>query len=156
MPIATNAAVLGAVALLAASVAACDEAPTSPTRPPQTGTALAAPPTPAPRPPTPVVPLSGPSQAFGFDRELQYRVSAFTRESRFLLYENGAFLLQYVSLGVDYPGTYSQTDDVVHFTWVGSAAPSAVGTLSGDLLAVEYSLEMQHSDFENAVYKRAP
>ena len=33
--------------------------------------------------------------------------------------------------------------------------PFATGTLKGDLLEVRYGDSMQHSDFENAVYRRS-
>ena len=42
-------------------------------------------------------PLSGPSRTFIFDGELTYPVRDFTRKSRFVLYDNGAFVLQYPS-----------------------------------------------------------
>jgi len=41
----------------------------------------------------------GASRTFLFDRELSYRVNDYTKMSRFVLYDNGAFVLQYPSLG---------------------------------------------------------
>ena len=43
----------------------------------------------------------------------------------------------------------------VGFSWAGSRYPNsseATGKLEGDSLKVEYDLNMQLSDFENAVY----
>jgi hypothetical protein len=38
---------------------------------------------------------------------------------------------------------------------MAGARDSRRGTLKGDLLEVRYSEMMQHSDFENAVYRRS-
>ena len=43
--------------------------------------------------------MSGPSRTCVFDRVLSYRVSDYTKKSRFVLYENGARVLQYRSIG---------------------------------------------------------
>ena len=52
--------------------------------------------------------LSGPSRTFVFDRELSYRVSDYTKMSRFVLYDNGAFVLRFPSLGEGgYRGGYN-------------------------------------------------
>ena len=113
---------------------------------------------PSPTPP-PVVtfpPLSGPSRTFFFDHELSHPVSAYTKNSRFVLYDNGAFVLEYVSLGEGgYRGGYKDANGVITFEWEGwsSAGPwGATGTLQGDLLKVQYNLVMQMTDFEDAVY----
>jgi hypothetical protein len=100
--------------------------------------------------------LSGPSRTFIFDRELSYRVSDYTRTSRFVLYDNGAFVLQYPSLGEGgYRGRYTDANGVITFEWEGwsVAGPwGATGTLKGDSLTVQYNLIMQLTDFEDAVY----
>ena len=75
------------VVLLVFSVACGSSGPTSPSgtrQPPSL-------PSPTPRLPIDFPPLSGPSRTFIFDGELSYPVSDFTRESRFVLYDNGAF-----------------------------------------------------------------
>ena len=112
------------------------------------------------RPPPPVVvprvfpPLSGPSKTYVFSGQLEYRVSLFTETSKYVLYENGAFSLQYVSPAFELVGAYLLQDGRIGFAF--SPSGSASGTLNGDVLEVRYEERMQHSDFENAVYKRSP
>jgi hypothetical protein len=147
----------GAVVILLVLFAACGSSgPTSPTG---TNPPLARP-SPTPPPPTNFPPLSGPSRTFVFDRELSYRVSDYTRNSRFVLYDNGAFVLQYSSLGEGgYRGGYKEANGVVIFEWEGwsVAGPwGATGTLNGDSLTVRYNEIMQHTDFEDAVYRLMP
>src|SRR4029453_17413067 len=78
------------VVLLTLSAACGSSKPTSPTGTSQPPAA------PLPTPPRPdFPPLSGPSRTFFFDRELSYPVSDYTKKSRFVLYDNGAFVLQY-------------------------------------------------------------
>jgi hypothetical protein len=102
--------------------------------------------------------LSGPSRTFVFDRARSYPVSGYTQTSRFVLYDNGAFVLQYVGLG-DYRGGYRETSGVITFDWEGwstAGAWGATGTLKGDSLAVQYNLIMQLTDFEDATYVQVP
>jgi hypothetical protein len=145
----------GALVFILMLSAGCgDSAPSSPTR-----TTL--PPTAPPAPPsaTNFPPLAGPSRTFTFDHALSYRVSGYTTQSRVLLYDNGAFVLQYDSLGGGYRGGYDETTGVIVFRWEGwsSAGPwGATGTLTGDLLTVQYNLVMQMTDFEDAVYALKP
>lgn len=145
-----------AVLLLLVLPAACGgSGPASPTgigQPP----ALAAPTPPAA---TNLPPLSGPSRTFTFAGELSHPVGAATKDSRFVLYENGAFVLQYVKLGLEYRGRYTEADGVVTFEWPGSnpSAPwGATGTIKTNSLTVRYSIGMQLSDFEDAVYVLMP
>jgi hypothetical protein len=98
--------------------------------------------------------LSGPSRTFVFDHELSYRVRDFTKNSRFVFYDNGAFVLQYAGIG-DYRGGYTEANGVITLEWEGwsVAGPwGATGTLKGDSLTVQYNEIMQLSDFEDAVY----
>jgi hypothetical protein len=101
-------------------------------------------------------PLSGPSRTFLFGRELLHPVSGYTRASRFVLYDNGAFVLQFPSVGEGgYRGGYEQVNGVITFEWEGwnVAGPwGATGTLSGDVLTVRYNEIMLQTDFEDAVY----
>ena len=138
---------------------ACDaQRPTAPSPPPSS-----TPPT-APSPPAPPSgpPLSGPSTTYRFDAPLDYPVRSYTPTSKYLLYNNSAFSLQYEGLpGVAYTGSYRQEDGRIIFDFaadgLGSAlgGPDATGTLNGDLLEVRYSFEMRvGADFENAVYQR--
>jgi hypothetical protein len=98
--------------------------------------------------------LSGLSRTFTFDHELTYRLSDYTKQSRFVLYDNGAFALQYASRG-EYRGAYTESNGVITFQWEGwsiSGPWGATGTLKDGLLTVQYNLIMQLTDFEDAVY----
>ena len=101
-------------------------------------------------------PLSGPARTFEFDRQLSYSVRSYTQESRFVLYDNGAFVLQYGTAG-GYPGRYSESNGVITFEWEGWSAAGpwgASGRLTDDTLSVRYNLVMQMTDFEDAIYVR--
>ena len=147
------------VVLLMLSAACGSSGPTSPTGTNQ-------PPGPS-RPSSPpkisFPPLSGPSRTFVFDRELSYAVRDFTRQSRFVLYENGAFGLYYPTIAYVYRGAYQGANGVLMFRFDSSTGRSvdepwddATGTLKGDSLTLEYDDIMQHADFENAVYVLTP
>ncbi len=144
----------GAVVILLVLFAACGgSGPTSPTgtNPPP---ALQ-----SPTPPTPTnfPPVSGPSRTFVFDRELSYHVSDYTRESRFILYDNGAFVLQYPSLVVtEYRGEYKAANSVLGFWWVVGDKPGATGSLEGNFLTVRYDLINRIWGSEDAVYRLMP
>jgi hypothetical protein len=100
--------------------------------------------------------LTGPSLTYIFERELSYPVSDYTKQSRLVIFDNGAFLLQYVSLGGDgYRGGYTEANGVMNFEWEGfstAGAFGATGTLKGNSLTVDYTGLMEISDFEDAVY----
>ena len=159
------------VVLLVFSVACGSLGPTSPSgtsQPPS----LPSP----PRPPIDFPPSSGPSRTFIFDGELtnllRYTdpnwgldVSDYTKKSRFVLYDNGAFGLHYPSIGeggYEYRGQYQNANGVIMFLFkfqgrsVGTPWEDATGTLKSDSLTVQYSEGMQHADFENAVYVLLP
>ena len=148
--------------VLLALFAACGSpgtGPTSPTgisQPPTSQT----PPSPTPPPPTSFPPLAGASRTFVFDHELSYRVSDYTKQSRFVLYDNGAFVLQYPSLGGGgYRGGYKDANGIITFEWEGwsRAGPwGATGMVEGNTLRVQYNLIMQLTDFEDAVYVLMP
>ena len=126
------------------------EQPTGPGRVP-------APPTvtqPPPQPPQ-ELPSGEPVATYVFSGLLNYPVSAFTYRSQFLLYENGVFGLRYDAFSHVYLGTYREDNGTITFLFDGSWSQGATGTLKGDLLEVRYSDIMQHSDFENAVYRRS-
>jgi hypothetical protein len=84
-----------------------------------------------------------------FSGQLEYRVSHFTEASSYVLYENGAFVLQYPT-GV-LAGAYRRENSRISFRFAGGG--DAEGTLVGDVLEIRYSERMQHSDFENAAYR---
>jgi hypothetical protein len=143
------------VALLVFSAACGRSTPTSPTlTSPQVDSV-----TPGPRL-TEFPPLEGPSRTFVFARELAHPVSQITTNSRFVLYDNGAFVVQYGANGnPGYRGGYKETDGVIRFDWQGwsTAGPwGATGRLNGNVLTVEFNLVMQMSDFEDAVYTLTP
>lgn len=89
---------------------------TSPTGPSPTGPSQPTAFSPTPQPSTNFPPLSGPSRSFTFDRELSLPVSGYTKESRFVLYDNGAFVLQYLGLAAQYPGGYTEANGVIFST----------------------------------------
>lgn len=131
--------------------AACSDAsrPTAPSPPP------AAPaPAPPPQPPPTVPPLSGPSRLFVYIGPLGYPVRHFTTGSQYVLYDNGAFALQYPFIA-PYTGVYREENGRIAFEFSPGGQENAVGSLDGDLLEVRYSERMQHADFEDAVYKRS-
>jgi len=111
---------------------------------------------PAAQPASVFPPLSGPSRTFAFEREVSYPVSHYTKGSRLVLYDNGAFVLQYLTLGPGgYRGGYTEVNGVITFEWEGWSAAGpwgATGTLQGDSLRVQYNFIMQMTDFEDAVY----
>lgn len=143
-----NAAVRhGIAALLLMLSAACGGSPTSP--------ADASPPpiVPAPPPSSPVPAETSPSRTFNFARELAYPVSSYTRASRYVLYDSGAFVLQ-LSVG-EYRGRFTEENGVLIFSWDGWSAAGpwgATGTLMDQMLTVRYNTIMQMTDFEDAVY----
>ena len=81
----------------------------------------------------------------------------WTLNSRFVLYDDGTFALQYrISAGApEYRGTYRTGNGAIAFEWEGwsTAGPwGASGTLDGKTLTVRFNLVMQMSDFEDAIY----
>ena len=89
-----------------------------------------------------------------------YPVGDYTRNSRFVLYDNGAFVLQYPSLSEGgYRGGYQDANGVIMFEWEGwnVAGPwGATGTLKRDSLTIQYNEIMQLADFEDASYVLMP
>jgi hypothetical protein len=99
-----------------------------------------------------------PARVFVFDRELLYSVRTFTVGSRFVLYDDGSFALQYLNAPTgEYRGRYKEVDGNITFEWEGwsTAGPwGASGSLTANSLTVRYNLIMEMSDFEDAVYRR--
>jgi hypothetical protein len=140
------------------SLAACGAEPVALPTAPSTPVVAAPPPTPSP-PRTGYPPIAGPGRIFNFRDSPWPRISAYTETSRFILYDNGSFTLQYASFSGEYRGTYTESNGNVVFTWEGWSAAGPWGAearLDGDLLAVRYNLIMQLTDFEDANYVRAP
>ena len=112
--------------------------------------------------------VSATDQVFYFSNSSTYPISCnntyCTVRSRYILHNDGSFVLQYnydggnqYRIGIQYKGWYSQTNNSVSFTWEGwsTAGPwGANGTLRGDTLTVGYNPVMSLTDFEDAVYLR--
>ena len=81
----------GMVVVLLMLSAGCGS--TGPVSPTETRQPAALPP-PAPPPAKTFPSLSGPSRTFLFRGELSYRVRDYTKQSRFVLYDNGAFVVE--------------------------------------------------------------
>lgn len=76
------------------------------------------------------------------------------KQSRFVLYDDGAFVLQYPT--GEYRGGYTETNGAITFGWEGwsVAGPwGATGRIEDGLLTVNYNLIMQLTDFEDAIYR---
>jgi hypothetical protein len=87
--------------------------------------------------------------------------SVFDGPSRYVIYENGTFSLQYVSAKWgfgEYPGRYSRTDSAITFQFDASGGTFgpwlADGIVAGDSLTVKYNYIMVLDDFEDGVYIR--
>ena len=145
------------------------EQPTAPSAFPAPATSIQ-PPTAPPQGP----PLSELIASYGYSGPLDHPIRGFTTGSQYLLFDGGVFGLRYDAFDFVYQGTYRQDHDTITFrfdnawTWdqgwsclsdsrpTHGLCPFAAGTLKGDLLEVRYGDSMQHSDFENAVYRRSP
>jgi hypothetical protein len=131
-----------------------------PTAPTATASPVASTPPPPPGPRIPEYPpLTKPARIYVFEQELSDPVRQWTTGSRFVLYDDGTFSLQYLySLGQhEYKGTYSEAGGVMTFQWEGwSAAGSwgAMAELRDDSLTVRYNFIMEMTDFENAIYRK--
>jgi len=146
---------LGAMLILGVACGTSD--PTSVPGPDPTSAPVIKPPAAEPIPSAPKFPEpTGPSRTFDFDHPLSYQVSSYTIGSRFILYDDGAFALQYPG-GLEYRGGFTEIAAGIWFDWEGwsSAGPwGALGTFHGDTLTVQYNMVMSLSDFEDAVYVR--
>lgn len=107
-------------------------------------------------PPAPTAPPNFPvpsSAASIYDRTSS---SAIPGNSRYVIYENGTFSLQYVSPVwgfFEYPGRYSRTDSAITFQFDANGGTwLADGIVAGDSLTVKYNEDMNMSDFEDGTY----
>ena len=106
----------------------------------------------------PLPPLTGAAITYAFSGALEnfgaLRVSRVTEGSSFILYESGGFSLRFEAFPQQARGRYERDDGRIRFYFSGhGTAADAIGTLRGNLMDVRYSEIMQHSDFENAVYR---
>ena len=102
-------------------------------------------------------PPSRPARIYVDPMPPSYSMHGSPLASRYLLFEDGTFALQYASANYpffEYLGTYKEAGAVITFEWKGCCGWSATGSLEGDALKVEYSLNMVMSDFINGVYLR--
>ena len=140
--------------------AACGGAELSVPTSPSSTVAASSPPSPLPPIPfSPFPPIARPARVYAFAEPLSYQVRDWTLDSRFVLYDDHTFALQYTrSRGsFEYRGRYAESDGSINFDWDGwsTAGPwGATATITTDLLTVRYNLIMQMSDFEDAVYRR--
>jgi TolB protein len=73
--------------------------------------------------------------------------------SRYILYEDSTFALQYSHIARPYTGRYSIADSLITLDFDAKAGQwQATGTLRGDSLTVKYNTDMMLSDFEDGVY----
>lgn len=95
-------------------------------------------------------PVSGSAEVY--DRESP---TSFGALSRYVLYGDGTFELQYVSASrryFAYPGEYSREGSKLAFAFDADSRWKATGTLDATRLNVEYNIVMALSDFEDGVY----
>ena len=79
--------------------------------------------------------------------------------SRFVLYDDGTFELQFVrgSAPMSFKGRYERDASTIGFTWDDWPTTESwytTGTLDGDRLTVKYSTEMSMSGFADGTYSR--
>ena len=127
--------------------------------------AVLLPPTNPTAPPTPFPALARPGLVY-LGNDFIYALFDFSHQgrllSRYVLYEDETFALQFSSPGLgffEYLGKYSRADSLITFDFEGwsSAGPwIAIGALSGDSLFVEYNEAMLWSDLMNGTYVRPP
>jgi hypothetical protein len=147
------------VAALFLSVGCSDRVtPTAPDPPPQSAPTAPVPPIP-PIPEGPFPPVTQPARVYLFASALSYPVDEPTSSSRYVLYENGTFALQYLrSRGAfQYGGTYTEANGIITFHWTDNQNVSApwrpsIGTLADDSLTVRYDNIMNLDGFDNAIY----
>ena len=153
----------GALVALLVLATACAEvgtptAPDSTSTPPATS---APPPTSNPAGSVANFPaVSRPARVYVAVSSPSYPIHGSPLASRYVLYDDGTFGLQYSSANYpffEYRGTYKEANAVITFEWEGwsTAGPwGATGSLTEDSLTVRYNLIMQLSDFEDGVYIR--
>lgn len=140
------------VALLVLATACSDWTP--PTAP------SGAPPGNPPPGPVSFPPISRPARIYVGVDSPSYPIHGSPLASRYVLYDDGTFALQYSSANhpfFEYRGTYREANALVTFEWDGwsTAGPwGATGSLTDESLTVRYNIIMQLDDFEDGVYLR--
>src|SRR5579872_1932721 len=75
--------------------------------------------------------------------------------SRFVLYDDGTFVLQHATVGGEYNGTYSEAGGAVAFRGEATStagAWTAEGTIVGDALSVHFDDNSQLGGLQDSVY----
>ena len=91
-----------------------------------------------------------------FSEPLGGYVDVYTRESKYVLYDNSAFALEFAAFPRPLLGVYRQENGRISFDFLANGlSADASGDLKGDLLEVCYSEQMLQTDFANAVYRRS-
>ena len=144
----------GALLALLVLASACADSVTPPTPTTPTGTAASSPP-----PGSNFPAVSRPARIYQFASGLSNPVREWTSSSRYVLYDDGGFALQFLrSQGsFEYRGTYTEANAVLTFHWeLNQNVPApwrpASGTLTDESLTVRYDVIMNMDDFEDAVY----
>jgi len=101
-------------------------------------------------------PLSGPGRIFVYDHALTDDISDDTKTTRYVLYDNGTFVLQYLIHPGEFRGGYTVANGVVTFSWDVTDTWGATGTLNGNSLTVQYNERMKGADFDDAAYVLVP
>lgn len=151
----------GALVALLVLSSACTEL-TPPTAPTSTADLTSTlPPTSNPAPgAVPFPAVSRPARIYVAVSSPSYPMHGSPLASRFVLYDDGTFGLQYSSANYpffEYRGTYKEANALITFEWEGwsTAGPwGATGSVTDDSLTVRYNVIMQLSDFEDGVYIR--
>lgn len=131
--------------------------------------AVAQPTTPAPSPATPLAPpFKAPSSPAHIYQEtgplyaFAYSYHGGILESRYVLYDDGSFALQFASARnglFEYDGKYVRSGSEIRFLFNDSntGGPwNAVGTTDGTKIRVDYNGIMIGADFESGVYLENP
>jgi hypothetical protein len=106
-------------------------------------------------------PPSEPARVYVAVDQPFYLIHGSPLASRYLLFDDGSFALQYSSANYpffEYRGTYQEEGGRITFEWEGwsVAGPwGATGSIAEDLLSVQYNVIMQLSDFEDGLYVRS-
>jgi hypothetical protein len=158
------AGLFGIVLSIVVLSTACSDSrvPTAPTGPPATTSQPQ--PVPQPQPPLPpgsFPPVSTTGRIYDFSQALHPYppLQDYTRASRFVLGEDGTFVMQiatHINGGWTYRGIYQERDGVITFAWQDWSEGVATGTLAEDTLTVRYNTFLMFTDFEDAIYRRAP
>lgn len=161
-----NAAVrCGALVALLVFATACSDsgspaAPTSKADSTDPRPSTRTPPSPSNPASVPFPEVSRPARVYVAVSSPYYPMHGSPLASRYVLYDDGTFALQYSSANYpffEYRGTYAEADTDIRFNWEGwsVAGPwGATASVAGDSLTVRYNLIMQLSDFEDGVYIR--